>query len=109
MGLASGSALAAATIFALSLIDGIRMTRLMTDLPDVFDISFHLSPNGRAQAYGSAHFTTVHKCYVVSGSNTKRTIYCSYQKNIVKSVGTGVAGARRRVPFGRSLCFVRYR
>jgi hypothetical protein len=55
MGLASGSALAAATILALSLTDGIKMTRLL----DVFDIFFHLSSLGKAQADGSAHITTI--------------------------------------------------
>jgi hypothetical protein len=54
MGFASGSAFAAATIFALSLTDGIRMTRLL----DIFDILFHLSSLGKAQADGSAHVTT---------------------------------------------------
>jgi hypothetical protein len=53
MGLASGSALAAATILALSLTDGIKMTRLL----DVFDIFFHLSTLGKAQTDDSAHIT----------------------------------------------------
>ena len=39
MGLASGSALAAATIFALSLREGIRITRLL----EIFDLFLHLS------------------------------------------------------------------
>jgi hypothetical protein len=61
MGLASGSALAAATILALSLTDGIKMTRLL----DVFDIFFHLSSLGKTQTDDSAHITTIYKRHLI--------------------------------------------
>lgn len=53
--------MAAATILALSLTDGIKMTRLL----DVFDIFFHLSSLGKAQTDDSAHTTTVYKRHLV--------------------------------------------
>jgi hypothetical protein len=53
--------LAAATILALSLTDGIRMTRLL----GIFDIFFHLSSLGKAQADGSARIATINKCQAI--------------------------------------------
>ena len=61
MGFALGSALAAATILALPLTVGIKMTRLL----DIFEIFFYLSSFGEAQTDDSAHITAIYKRHVV--------------------------------------------
>ena len=61
MGFSCGATLATATIFALSLSVGIKMTRLL----GIFDIFSHLSSLGEAQTDDSAHIATINKRHVI--------------------------------------------
>ena len=63
-GFASGSALADFTIFLLSSIEGIAITRLV----EVFDIVFDLLSLGEPQADCSSDFAPVDECHVVESA-----------------------------------------